>query len=82
MVSLPKPVLDRIHRYAEEGRVPRTRYEHDYCLLLAEEKWQSPAVVLLRCTPARFAEMRTAALAEWTRTARRKRSAAAARRAA
>ncbi len=74
-VTLPRPVVDRIHRYAEEGRVPLVRYERDQCLLLAVAKWQPPAV-LLRSSRAKFTGMRTAALMEWARTSRRKRRSA------
>ena len=39
---LPKPVLDRIHRYAAEGRVLQVSYEEDCCRLLAVMNWQIP----------------------------------------
>ena len=68
MTILPKPVIDRIRRYAEEGRVPQASYERDCCRLLAVANWQLP-VVLLRSTRSTFTEMRSAALAEWTRVA-------------
>ena len=68
--ALPKPVLDRIHRYAEEGRVPLVRYENGICLLLAVADWKSP-VVVLRSARDKFTEMRSAALTEWTRAVRR-----------
>ena len=71
-VTLPRPVVDRIHRYAEEGRVPLVRYERDQCLLLAVSNWQLPAV-LLRSSREKFTGMRTAALMEWARTSGRKR---------
>jgi hypothetical protein len=74
---LPKPVIDRIHRYAEEGRVPRVKHEQDGCRLLAVANWQLP-VVLLRSTRSDFMQMQTAALAEWTRAARWKRKVIAA----
>ena len=67
---LPKPVLDRIHRYAAEGRVLQVSYGEDYCRLLAVTNWQLPAVIL-RSSKDKFAEMRSAAQAEWTRTARK-----------
>jgi hypothetical protein len=63
---LPKPVIDRIHRYAEEGRTPQTSYEGDCCRLLAVANWQLP-VVLLRSTRGNYTAMRRAALSEWTR---------------
>jgi hypothetical protein len=70
---LPKPILDRIHRYAKEGRALHASYEHDYCRLLAMADWQLP-VVLLLSTPGKFKELRSAALTEWTRATRRHRS--------
>jgi len=75
MTSLPRAVVDRIHRYAEEGRVPQVRYELDHCLLLAVSKWQLPAV-LLRSSRAQFTGMRAAALTEWARASRSKRKSA------
>ena len=69
--SLPKPVLDRIRRYAQEGREPRARYGHDECLLMAFANGQTP-VVILRSTRREFAEIRSAALVEWMRAARMK----------
>jgi hypothetical protein len=68
---LPRSVVDRIHRYAEEGRVPHVRYERDDCLLLAVANWQLPAV-LLRSTRDKFTGMHSAALTEWARVARGK----------
>jgi hypothetical protein len=67
--ALPKPVLDRIHRYAAEGRVLQVSYGEDGCRLLAVTNWQLPAVIL-RSSKDKFAEMRSAAQTEWTRTAR------------
>ncbi len=72
-VRLPKPVLDRINRYAEEGRVLQTSYEQDYCRLLAVANWQLPAVIL-RSSKDKFSEMRNAVQTEWTRAARRHQS--------
>src|ERR1700719_3964636 len=73
VTRLPKPVVDRIHRYAEEGRVLHASYEHNCCRLLAMADWQLP-VVLLLSTPGKFKQLSRAALTEWTRTARRHRS--------
>ncbi len=70
VTRLPKPVLDRINRYAEEGRVLQASYEHDYCRLLAVANWQLPAVIL-RSSKDKFTEMRNAAQTEWARAARR-----------
>ena len=64
--ALPKPVLDRIHRYAAEGRALQVSYEEDCCRLLAVTNWQLPAVIL-RSPKDRFPEMRSAAETEWTR---------------
>ena len=74
--ALPKPVLDRIRRYAQEGREPRARYGHDACVLMAFAIGQAP-VVILRSTRREFAEIRSAALVEWMRAARTKRSLSA-----
>ena len=68
---LPKPVLDRIHRYAKEGREPRVRYSPDGCLLMAVAMNRIP-VVILRATKEQFKEMRSAALVEWTKASRHK----------
>jgi hypothetical protein len=68
--ALPKPVLDRIHRYAAEGRVLQVSYEEDCCRLLAVTNWQLPAVIL-RSSKDQFPEMRSAAQTEWTRVARK-----------
>ena len=65
---LPKPVLDRIRRYATEGREPRARYGHDGCVLVALAMGQPP-VVIVRSTRQEFTEVRSAALLEWTRVA-------------
>ena len=66
---LSKPILDRIRRYAQEGREPIARYGYDGCLLMAITTGQ-PAVVILRSTRREFAEIRSAALIEWMRAAR------------
>ena len=76
---LPKAVLDRIHRYAKEGREPLARYEPDGCLLLAIATGQLP-VVVLRSTREEFTEIRSAALVEWFQAAPLKSSARRARR--
>jgi hypothetical protein len=73
VTTLPKPVLDRINRYAEEGRALQASYERDYCRLLAVANWQRPAVIL-RSSALEFSEMRTAAQAEWTRATRKHRN--------
>ena len=67
---LPKPVLDRIRRYAKEGRQPLVRYGQPDCLLLAVAMGQNP-VVILRSSREQFTELRSAALIEWVRVARR-----------
>ena len=73
VTTLPKPVLDRINRYAEEGRVLVASYERDYCRLLAVGNWQRPAVIL-RSSVLQFTEMHSAAQTEWMRVARRHRN--------
>lgn len=67
-LKLPKAVLDRIRRYAMEGREPLARYEPDGCLLLAIMTGQLP-VVVLRSTREDFTEVRSAALIAWLRAA-------------
>jgi hypothetical protein len=76
---LPKAVLDRIHRYAREGREPLARYEPDGCLLLAIATGQLP-IVVLRSTREAFGEIRSAALLEWLRAAQLESSARRTRR--
>jgi hypothetical protein len=71
--KLSKPILDRIHRYAREGREPLARYGHD-CVLLAHAYGQLP-VVILRSHPKEFSEIRSAALVEWGRAARQRSAA-------
>jgi hypothetical protein len=73
VTTLPKPVLDRINRYAEEGRVLVASYERDYCRLLAVGNWQRPAVIL-RSSAVEFSQMRSAAQTEWTRATRKHRN--------
>ena len=73
ITTLPKPVLDRINRYAEEGRVLEASYERDYCRLLAVANWQRPAVIL-RSSAVEFSQMRSAAQIEWTRATRKHRN--------
>ena len=68
---LPKPVLDRIHRYAREGREPRVRYGPNDCLLLASAHGQLP-VVVLKSSVQEFPQIRSAALVEWLRVSKRK----------
>jgi hypothetical protein len=76
--QLPRPVLDRIRRYAQEGRQPLARYGADSCMLLAVAMGK-PNVVILRSTRREFTEIRSAALVEWTRVARMKKPGTAGR---
>lgn len=71
ITTLPKSVLDRIHRYAAEKRAPLASYGDDCCLLLAVADRKLPAVVL-RSSRQTFPEMQRAALNEWTRASRQK----------
>src|SRR5579864_6973651 len=64
--QLSKPVLDRIRRYAKEGRQLRAQYGPGDCVLLASKAGQHP-VVILRATRVQFTEMRGAALVAWIR---------------
>ncbi len=65
--NLPKPVVDRISRYAKEGRELRAVFGPDGCRLLAVAGGCIPVVVLRADTPDQFAQLRTAALLEWRR---------------
>jgi hypothetical protein len=65
--SLPKAVVDRISRYAREGRQLRAVFGPEGCRLLAVAGGAIPAVVLRAETPDQFARLRTAALLEWKR---------------
>jgi hypothetical protein len=70
-MSLPKPVADRISRYAAEGRQLRTVFGPQGCRLVAVAVGRVPAVVLRGDAPDQFAEMRSAVLVEWLRIRRR-----------
>lgn len=67
---LPKPVMDRISRYAGEGRELRAVFGPDGCRLVAVAAGCVPAVVLRADTHEQFARLRTAALLEWNRATR------------
>jgi hypothetical protein len=71
--SLPKRIVDRIHRYAAEGRALRVRYGSAGGLLLALKAGSAPLVVF-RETGERFVEMRSTALIEWFRAKRNRSS--------
>jgi hypothetical protein len=71
ITTLPRPVLDRIHRYAAEKRVPVASYRDDCCLLLAVANWKRPAVIL-RSSRDKFSAVQSAALSEWKRAAQQK----------
>lgn len=68
--SLPKPVLDRIRRYAKEGWEPRSVFGHDGCRLLAVSAGENPIVVLRAASRDGFSELRSAAMVEWMRAAK------------
>jgi hypothetical protein len=72
MDALSKPVLDRIRRYAKQGRELHARYGQDCCLLVAVAAGQTP-VVILRSARDQFTEIRRAALVEWMRAGKSKR---------
>jgi hypothetical protein len=67
---LPKPVLDRISRYAQEGRELRAVFGPEGCRLVAVAAGCVPAVVLRTATHEQFAQLRTAVLLEWERATR------------
>jgi hypothetical protein len=71
MDALSKPVLDRIRRYAKQGRELHARYGQDCCLLVAVAAGQTP-VVILRSARDQFTELRKAAIVEWMRAGRLK----------
>ena len=69
-MSLPRPVVDRISRYAAEGRQLRTVFGSQGYRLLAVTLGRVPAVVLRADNADQFAEMRSAVLVEWLRIRR------------
>jgi len=71
---LPKPVMDRISRYAGEGRQLRAVFGPEGCRLVAVAAGCVPAVVLHSHTEEEFAQLRTAVLLEWERASRTLRS--------
>lgn len=76
-MSLPKPVIDRIGRFAREGRQLRATIGPEGYSLLATAMWQPP-VVLARATNAeQFAGIKSAVLLEWSRVRRQLGSKAA-----
>jgi hypothetical protein len=64
--SLPQRIVDRIHRYARDGRGLRVRYGKAGGLLVAFKAGCAP-LVIFRETGERFIEMRSSALLEWFR---------------
>ena len=70
-MSLPRPVVDRISRYAAEGRQLRTVFGSQGYRLLAVTLGRVPAVVLRADNADQFAEMRSAVVEEWLRIRRR-----------
>ena len=71
ITKLPKPVVDRIRRYATEGRAPLTRSAQGGYQLVATAMGQLP-VVILSGTGHEFTAIRSAALIEWKRAAKRR----------
>ncbi|MCP5119666.1 MAG: hypothetical protein GY953_53385 [bacterium] len=67
-MELPKTVLQRIHRYAEQGRKLKAVYHPGESRLLAVALGEIPMVVLRASNPEQFAEMRSEAFMEWRRT--------------
>lgn len=67
---LPKVVLDRISRYAGEGRQLRAVFGPEGCRLVAVAAGCVPAVVLRADTHEQFAQLRTAVMLEWERATR------------
>jgi hypothetical protein len=71
---LPKPVMDRISRYAGEGRQLRAVFGPEGCRLVAVAAGCVPAVVVQAHTQEEFAQLRTTVLLEWKRASRTLRS--------
>ena len=67
-MDLPKTVLQRIHRYAREGRELKAVYKSGESRLLATAFGEMPIVVLRAADAEQFAEMRSEAFMEWRRT--------------
>ena len=70
-MDLPKTVLQRIHRYAGEGRQLKAVYHAGESRLLAVTLGEMPMLVLRASNPEQFAEMRSEAFMEWKRTLKR-----------
>lgn len=67
-MDLPKTVLQRIHRYAREGRQLKAVYHPGESRLLAVTLGEMPMLVLRASNAEQFAEMRSEAFMEWRRT--------------
>ena len=78
-MNLPRTVLDRIHRYAAEGREPKAVYRAGDYRLLAVATGQVPVVIVRAANQDQFDDVRGEVLEEWQRTLlepdRRRRSA-------
>jgi len=64
--GLPRRIVDRIHRYARDGRALRVRYGKSGGLMVALKAGCAP-LVIFRESGERFIEMRSSALLEWFR---------------
>jgi len=67
-MNLPRTILDRIHRYAAEGREPKAVYRAGDYRLLAVATGQMPIVIVRAANQEQFADMRSEILVEWRRT--------------
>ncbi|MCW5978831.1 MAG: hypothetical protein KIT09_12175 [Bryobacteraceae bacterium] len=68
--SLPKPVIDRVARFAREGRQLRAVFGPEDYRLVATAVGQLPVVVVRAHDPERFAGLRSAVVLEWSRVTR------------
>jgi hypothetical protein len=65
--SLPKPVMDRIGRFAREGRRLRALFGPEGYRLVATAMGHQPVVVVRAGGAEEFAGIRSAVLLEWAR---------------
>ena len=70
-MTLPKVIVDRIHRYAAEGSQLCAFFGPRDYRLLAVAMGQIPVVILRASNAEQFAEMRSQVFVEWSLTSRK-----------
>ena len=65
--NLPKPVIDRIGRFAREGRQLRSMVGPEGYSLLATAMYRQPVVLARANNAEEFAGIRSAVVSEWSR---------------